>query len=236
MGDVIIAIVAAALIVVAVIAGQIMSWLGRRHTRSRTDFQYLVDSFGFDRVSDRFAFDTRVIRYAGHFRGSPARIEIGMGGGVSYARVDYAFEREVPLGLHISSEHEEGLLTRVMRLREVKIGLHQFDSQFILLSRNENRLKQLLDHDVRRMLISLRAKAKDVKLNDDGLHLFVAGQIDRDAFVSILEEGAQLSSHVFRRGEDILLEEAKSVEETHAPAFTPVPGALQAVSTDEERT
>jgi len=235
MGDVLIAIVAAALIVIAIVASRIVSWLGRRHTRARDDFQYLCDSYGFEKLSDRFAFDTRIIRYAGHFRGAPAKIEVGMGGGVSYARVDFAFEREVPLGLHISSEHEEGLLTRVMRLREVKIGLHHFDSQFILLSRNEGRLKQLLDHDVRRMLISLRKAAKDVKLNDEGLHLFVAGAIERAAFVALLEEGAQLSSHVFRRGEDILTDEAKASEEAPAPAFTPIPGALQAVKSDEER-
>lgn len=235
MADILIALCAAALIVIGIAAEWIVSWLGRRQRAAVDRYDFLSHAYGFELVSDRFVADHRILRYSGQFRGTDCHVEIGFGPGVEYGRIDFEFERALPIGLRISSEHEESAVTRVMRLREMNIGLHHFDSQFLLLARNEERAKQLLDHDVRRMLVSLRSRATDVRLDDVGLNMLSAGSVQPEPFGSLLEEGAQLTSYLFRLAEDTLAEEAR-VAEASLPAFTPIPGTLHAVGERRDRT
>lgn len=234
MGEAMIALITLFVVLLGVAAVQIVHWLVARRWRRTAHLDFLVAEFGFDQVADRFLVDSRIVRYAGFHQGTSVRVEVGAGPLMTFVRVDYMFEREVSLGLRISSEHEEGMVTRFMRLREIQVGLHHFDSQFILLSRDEGRLRELLDHDIRRMLIALRGKVRDVRLNDQGLHLQTIGDIERQDFLQILDDGAQLATHAFRRAEQILEEEARKEEEQATPpAFTPLPGALQAVSSED---
>lgn len=236
MGDTLFAIVAATVLVVGSIAQHIAAWLSRRARGAEEPYAYLCDAHGFTRKSDRYLNQTRVIRYAGEFRGVATAIEVGDGPGVDYARVEFTLRQSLQLGIRISSDREDGALwMRLMRMREVRVGLQHFDAQFILLARREDRLKQLLDHEARRMLMDLGRLARDVRQDDVELHVFYEGRAPRETLDAILEEGAQLATHLVRRAEDVLAEEVRQSEEQSAPAFTPLPGTLKSIPAREEQ-
>ena len=220
MGEVTLSLVLFAVLVVAVVARKVTNWFTRRKWTDHEELEFLVSDLGLTRTADRFLHDTRIVRYAGVKQGCQTLVESGVGPGTKYCRIDFSFRREVPLGVRISSEREEGLLTRVMRMREIEIGLRHFDDQFILLSRSEERLKELLDHDLRGMLIGLRTRVRDVRLNDRGLHLQLFGAFEKDDFIDIFREGAELASRAFKRAEGINESADDGVESSSA--FIPV--------------
>ena len=227
MSDIFLVATFLGVIVAGVLAVQVMNWMTRRKWRAHEQYPILAAELGFERTRDRFLIDTRIQRYHGRRHGWPTEIEVGAGPQGVYLRVDYEFERTVDLGMRISSEHEDGFMTRVMRLREIEVGHELFDSQFILLSRDEERLRDLLDKDVRHMLLDLGGSVRDLRLNDDGLHLQIMGELDDEQVRRLIDRGAQLASAVFARAEK--LQQQRREEQNASDVFSPVTGTHQAI-------
>lgn len=227
--EVIITLLLLTVLVLGVLTVQVVNFITRRRWRTHEQYPFLADELGLERAQDRFLIDTRIQRYRGTRHGRETEVEVGAGSQGVYVRVDYHFQRTVDFGVRISSEHEDGFTTRLLRLREIEVGHKGFDSQFILLSRDEDRLHELLDHDIRRMLLALREDVRDLRLNDDGLHLQVLGALGKDELKALIDRGAELASNVFRRTERIMEERQKEQTAT-TEAFAPVTGTLPAVT------
>lgn len=226
MSDATLAIIMLSVIVVGLAAHQVMRWLSRRRWLQHEELAFLREE-GFEPLSDRWLIDTRIVRYTGRRHGLLVRVESGSGPSRTYARAAVEFPSGVPIGVRISSEHDEGLLTRVLRLREVEIGLHHFDSQFILLSRDEERLKSLLEPEMRQMLMSLRERVRDVRLDEDGVHINVSGQVSPGDFLQLIDDAVRLGRDAHSKAVEILSDERDASSESSV--FTPIPGALEAI-------
>ncbi len=238
MGDAVIASILISATFVVVVGLHAYRWLSWRNRQSKSPYAFLVESFAFDRSSERRIADTRVTRYSGRFRGMRVTLERGDSDHDEYLRIHIRFEDDLEFGVRISSEHEDDLMVRLKRMREMQIGSHHFDSEFLLLSRDEERMKQLLDHDTRRMLMQTRKSVKGMRLDDIGLHLHVVGEKSREALTEILDGGVQLCDYVARRAEDVLAAEAEAQKEQEGPvpAFTPVPGTMTSISGERKES
>ncbi len=225
MSDAVLAILLLSLVLIGIVAAQVMRWLSRRSWQEHEELDFL-GAAGFQRISDRWLIDSRIVRYRGTRLGANVRVESGAGPSRIFARVDIDFPTEIPLGVRISSEHDEGLLTRVMRLREVEIGMRRFDTQFILLTRNEDRLKTLLDRSLREMLMRLRENARDMRVDEEGVHFNISGEVSGDEFLGLLDDASRVAQATYSRATAILDEEREAADSS---VFTPVPGALKAV-------
>ncbi len=233
MTDAIVAIILFTLIAVGVLAVQLVNALARRRWRAHDQYPFLVSELGFERTQDRFLVDTRIQRYAGNHRGRQVEIEVGSGSHGVYLRLDFEFEKHIDLGLRVSSESEDGFGSRLLRLKELEIGHQHFDSQFILLCRDETRLKELLDPDVRRMLLDLNTRVRELRLNDNGLHLQLFGAIEDDVVRTTIDLGVQLAGAVYVRASE--LQEQRREEIAASGTFAPVTGSMAAIGIEDAR-
>jgi len=227
---------AAFVAIFATLIGLVVWFNRRRLRRAQEDYADFADEVGLTRLSDRWLFDSRLVRVGGLFEGHPVEIEMCQGRTRAYTRLEVDYPEPLGLGLRIQVEDDEGIWTRLMRLKEVEIGVPSFDPHFILLSRDEERLKSLLGMDLRRMLLDLKYAAADVRIGDDGLYVLLEEAGPPDTLVRVLELSSRLATGLYRRAEEITRSEEREAQEASSSgAFTPLPGTLTAIDAEQDR-
>ena len=190
-----------AVIVASIVANAAWNTWRARRISLHTAYPSLTETMGLAQIQDRIIVDTRILRYGGQVNGQEIEVEVGASSSYCYVRVDMPFERPIDLGLRVSSEREDGVLTRLWRLREIEIGNEEFDNRYILLARDEDRLHALLDASMQQRFLELADLAGHVQLNDDGLHLQMYANPAEEGVATAIRDGAALAQRVFARVE-----------------------------------
>jgi len=93
------------------------------------------------------------------YKGYTASIEYHSTGGrhpALYTRLLFLFHKTLPFNLHIYSERLSSKIGKLLGDWEIQVGDADFDSEFMVKGRDDNRVKAMLSPDVRRALSGLR--------------------------------------------------------------------------------
>lgn len=92
-----------------------------------------------------------------------------------YLRVHLEFETPLEQGVSILTEGRLGLVSTLLRSREVRLGQKQLDRKFVLLAQEEERLRALLAHNkLRDDLILLQEQVDELVLTDESLFVLLS--------------------------------------------------------------
>lgn len=222
-----------AALVVVVVAGtiQLVGAINRRRLDARRPtYDGLSSRLGFDLSHQRWVFETHVTRLRGSRGDLDITLELDHSEDLAYTRIWVNFPVPLDIGFRLVTESEESLWSRIIRMRELEIGSSVFDPHFVLLGRDEERLKRLLDQDVRRMMLDLFHDTEFIAIDDDAMTLLASGEKDEDWVARFVDLSVQLALRLARGADRIHSEDRAGGEEaSRTSAFTPVPGDIEAV-------
>lgn len=160
----------------AVVMGLLLSlskiwsiWESRRLNAALDATQY--DSSYFRVTADRMVYGRRVLEIEDmgeEFRDS---VEICAAPKGAYTRILIDFPTRLRGGIRMMTESSEGVLKKLMHLRETTIGHEAFDSQFLIMSPTQDRANALISTELRNQMIDLRALVDELRISNDGLYV-----------------------------------------------------------------
>ena len=121
----------------------------------------------------------------------------------TYLRVTLRFRRPLAQDLRVLSVRNLSLRNWFMRLQEVEVGDPEFDRHFVLLTRDEQRLHQILSPSVRYQFQRIAEVVDDLRLNDDNLFLFADGVSDPATISYVTRKALELGERLYTTAADL---------------------------------
>lgn len=148
----------------------------------------------------------------------------------TYLRITIRFRRPLAQDIEVLSVRKLSVRNWMMRLQEVEVDDPDFDRHFVLLTRDEQRLHQILNPAVRYQLQRLVEVVDDLRLNDDSLFLFADGIADPDAISYLTRKALELGDRLQTTAADL----GPAASRVEAAAYQQ--GTASYTARDEART
>lgn len=130
-------------------------------------------------------------------------VEIGLDGTHDFTRITVFFPTRLRSGIHLALESQNGLLKRLMNMRETRVGNDQFDSQFIVLGSSQIRVEKTLSDAIREQLLNLRSHVVELRLTDEAVFVRVPSALPPEQLKPFLTQCHQLAHNYYERAQGV---------------------------------
>ena len=156
-------------------------------------------------LTERRLFGARIITCWGPREGFSATIEICDSGYHPYTRLEARFEHGLEQGVQIMSEDTSGAIGWLMRFRETTVEHGRLDEAFILLTRDEERLNELIARGLGKILLALHdhEHVQRVTLTDEAIFLFCDVALAGEALQAMTRRLDRLSAWLLVQAKEL---------------------------------
>lgn len=161
-----------------------------------------LERLGFADLHIRPLFRSRSVWAAMEREALRVEMEMCDGGWRDYTRVTCTFKRPLQQGVQMMCEEGAGLMGWLYSLHEVQSEDEEINDRFIMLTRDDERLHELLTSPLRQHIIRLRDRVEDFKLTDQALFVYQDALVQEDDLTKIVEEVIYLASDLIRWSQD----------------------------------
>lgn len=132
----------------------------------------------------------------------PLEVECLDGYFADYCRIFLRFKTPLEQGIYLLSEDRFGVMTTLLRSREVRIGQKNVDHHFVLLAKEDARLKALLDaQGVKQRLLDLAMMSDELIVTDDEIFMVLASLPQPEQLESLLTQLESLARQLEARAQ-----------------------------------
>ena len=163
-------------------------------TEQFTALTAVLGEFGFNKVQTRPLFRARSLWSSLHHESFHAEVEFCDGNGADYTRITCSFETSLGQGFQILCEEGAGLWGWLLSMNVTRVDDEVMEARFILMSKNKERLLQLLKSPLRAHIMALRDEVEDFQLTDQALYVYTGRVVQGEALRRLLEDVLVLTS------------------------------------------
>lgn len=157
----------------------------------------------FDVLAERSVFGTRLTELVDRRDAFEDRIELATGPDAQFTRVSILFPTRLRIGIHLALESEEGLLKRLMNMKETSVGHDAFDSQFIVLASSQTRVERTFNDAMRAQMLELREDVDELRITDEAVFVRVPLALDAAALDHFLPRVQSLAHTYYERAQEV---------------------------------
>ncbi len=190
-----------------VVLGALALWIGSKLVAGRKvaaqsgelaeGLQALASTLGLEEYDCRTVFGDVVHRVNGEFNKLRVEVEVQVGRRNSYTRVCIEFPQTLDQDLTILSDRKPGLRNWVLRQQEATIGDEEFDREFILMARHQQRLESLLSPAIQFQLRRLVDLSDMVEIGDETVFVMAREMVDPAEVSSLLKKTLESAERVY---------------------------------------
>ena len=130
-------------------------------------------------------------------------LEFCDGDGLDYTRLICTFTEPLHQGIQILCEESSEFRGWLLSMREANIGDAEIDDRFILMAKDDDRLKTLITGPLRVLLISLRDRVEDFQLTDQSFFIRLDDVVRQGDLERLIEDALILGDSLVRWALDV---------------------------------
>jgi hypothetical protein len=190
---------------IVLVAGAII-WLARLYSRlgdraemvedTRDMLQKIGGALGIERYEERSLFGARIQRLRGDFDDIEVDLEVQVGSHASYLRLTLAFPKSLGHDFHVMSPRNLGFWNWLLRLEEREFELDD-DHAFALLTRENERVDQMLNKAVLYQIGRLLTKVDDLRIGDETMYVMCRRVPPPDELKSVVTKAIDVAERVY---------------------------------------
>ena len=125
-------------------------------------------------------------------------LEFCDGDGLDYTRLICSFTEPLHQGIQILCEEGAGFRGWLLSMHEAEIADPEIDDRFILMAKDDDRLKALITGPLRMLLISLRDRVEDFQLTDQAFYIRLDDVVRESELERLIEDALILGDELIR--------------------------------------
>lgn len=222
---------------IVIVAGAII-WLARLYSRlgyrgemvedTREILQKIGGALGIERYEERALFGTRIHRLRGHFNDIDVDLEVQVGARASYLRLTLAFPKSLGHDFHVMSPRNLGFWNWMLRLEEREFEVDD-DQSFSLLTRENERVDQMLNTAVVFQIGRMLAKVDDLRIGDETVYVMCRHVPPPEELKSVVTKALEVAERIYSTAGQIGPAQSKVDASVYEEATT---GMFQRVDSD----
>jgi hypothetical protein len=226
---------------IVLVAGAIV-WLARIYSKlghredlvenTRTMLQKIGAALGIERYEERTVFGARVQRLRGEFDEIDVDLEAQVGTRASYVRLTMAFPKSLGHDFRVMSPRNLGLWNWILKLTPREFEMDG-DGSFELLTRESERIDQMLNKAVVFQIGRLLTKVDDLRIGDETMYLMCKHVPPPDELKSVVTKALDVAERIYSTARQIGPSQSKVDASVYQEATT---GMFQRVDTDTMQT
>lgn len=156
-------------------------------------------------LTERRLFGARIITCWGQRDGFQITVEVCDSGFHPYTRLEARYTQPLEQGVQIMSEETSGALGWLMRFRETTLEHGRLDDAFILLTRDEARLSELIARGLGKILLALHdhEHVQRVTLTDEAIFLFCDSALAGESLQAMIRRLDRLSAWLQAQAQEL---------------------------------
>jgi hypothetical protein len=190
-----------------IVAALLIVWAGLMAASPKEDKELNIDwesvdatarALGLTRLSERELFGEEVRVLRGSFKELEIEVEVSRGHWAPYVRLAVGFPRRLAQDLVVETDHADGVVSRLRRLREIKMDDQEFDRRFIIRGRDPDRLSQVFPEGTRYQLVRLAREVDNIRITDDTLFLFAERGLEGESLPKLIKKSLEVGQRLYQ--------------------------------------
>jgi hypothetical protein len=157
-----------------------------------------LQQIGFYPLRERPLFRARTLWTRIERKHLALDLEFCDGDGLDYTRLICRFTEPLHQGIQILCEEGAGFRGWLLSMHEAQISDPEIDDRFILMAKDDDRLKALIQGPLRVLLISLRDRVEDFQLTDQAFFIRLDDVVRESELERLIEDALILGEELIR--------------------------------------